>query len=419
MGNSGFRRVRLAALTVVLSSGLSSQTAQAQKLNDRSKPASDPVNCPYTAGDPELLAQIGVLSLGGFSFGKEDSTEALDDFLSPFSASGVRWLETAHFKIGFALGSVKIDPRDSKKVRAELQALALLWPEVEINTKTRTLDPWMRSYLFALRAEKLWDEMLELLDVQESAFPSGKTLWNTEGDYMGIGPYLGQKGKYEVLFLPSESASRQYLREYFGLATRLTQRWNILDRDTLHLVIHTQQGRLKNDTALHGHFVFNMSQQLLNGYKHYSYDVPVWLKEGIAHWLERRVTPRYNTFNSSEGAVADMTSKENWEPPTRKLVNKGGFPGMARLVNLRGFAEMKLQHHFITWSMIDFLRREHPDFLAQLLSRISGLVNEDFIPDGSKVPDVHRTAFKDLLGMSYAQFDRVWAAWVLENYSSQ
>ena len=149
MRNFRFQRVGSAALMLALLLalllGLLPETAQAQKLRDRSKPASDPINCPYTAGDPELLAKVGVLSLGGFGFGKEDSTQALDDFLIPFSGNGVRWLETEHFKIGFALGAYKIAQLENKKIRAELEELALLWPEAEINTKPRTIDPFHQT----------------------------------------------------------------------------------------------------------------------------------------------------------------------------------------------------------------------------------------------------------------------------------
>lgn len=92
---------------------------------------------------------------------------------------------------------------------------------------------------------------------------------------------------------------------------------------------------------------------------------------------------------------------------------------MARLVNVKGFGELKLEHHFTTWSMIDFLVREHPQFLGVLMDRISGMTNEQFIPDGSGLWDVHREVFKESLGMSYAQFDRAWQSWVLENYRAQ
>ena len=330
----------------------------AQKLSDRSKPRNHPVNCPWTGGDAEMLARIGVLSISGFEFGTYDSTEKADEY---FAGDDIKWVETAHFRIGFGLASYKVPGgTERNKLRAELEHVAGLWPEAEFSPKTRIIDPWMRAYLFAIRAEKLWDEFLVLLDVEESDFPDEATTWDTTGKYMGQGPYLGEKGKYEVLFLPSEVASKEYLRTHFGLLMKLTQRWNIIEKDTLHMVIHTRQGDLKKDTALHGHFVFNMVLQMLNGYKHYSYDSPVWLMEGIAHWFERQVSPEYNTFDSSEGAVAEMTKKSNWEPPTRRLVSKDDYIPMARLVNMKGYAELTLEHHYTTWSMIDYLQRVHP-----------------------------------------------------------
>ena len=40
-------------------------------------------------------------------------------------------------------------------------------------------------------------------------------------------------------------------------------------------------------------------------------------------------------------------------------------------------------------------------------------------PDGSNMEDLHREAFRECLGMGYAQFDIAWAEWVRANYSSQ
>lgn len=388
--------------------------ARAQKLNDKTKPRNHPVNCIYTGGDPEMLAKIGVLSLGGFPFSTHPTTHSADEY---FGDDTTIWVETAHFRIGYALGPYRIGMGERDTLREELTAIAEVWPDV--SPKMRTLDPWMRAYLYAIRAEKLWDRMLELLDVTADVFPDGSKPWDTTGTYMGQGPYLGQKEKFEVLFLPSEAASAAYLRDHFGLATKMTQRWNILDRDVLHLVIHVDQGGLKIDRALYGHFVFNQVQQMLNGYKHYSYEIPVWIKEGFAHWMERQISPEFNTFDSSEGSAAEMTRKDDWEPPTRKMVAKGEAVSMAQLVNLKGFGEFQLEHHFTTWSMIDYLMREHPTFFPVLMDRISGMINDQFIPDASGLWDVHRDVFRDDLGMSYAQFDQAWQAWVLENYSAQ
>ncbi len=390
--------------------------AAAQKLRDKSKPRNHPINCPHTAGDPELLARIGVLSLGGFDFATEETTQAVDAFLA---VNDVKWVETAHYKIGFALGPYRVTPKERLALRAELTRLAEIWPEVSLNPKMKVIDPWLRVYLFAMRAEEHYREVQEILGVTDEDFPDGSKPWDTTGTYMGIGPYLGEKGKYEVLFLPSKAGSESYLRHYFGLRTKYSQRWNIIDKDALHLVIHIGQGSLKVDTALHGHFVFNQTQQLLDGFRHYSYEIPVWIKEGLAHWMERRVSPEYNSFDSSEGAVPQMTKKDNWEPPTRRLVQQGKAISMARLMAMSDYAELTLPHHYTTWSMVDYLMREHPGAVGGILCAIKGLVNEQFIDDGSGLEDAHRQTFKELLGMTYAQFDRAWAEWVLTVYSNK
>ncbi|HJM56644.1 MAG: hypothetical protein CMJ98_07810 [Planctomycetes bacterium] len=386
--------------------------AQAQSRGARNKPANDPINCPYTAGDPKILEAAGILSLGGFSFGKEDSTAEIDEYLG---SNDVRWIETAHFKIGVGLGPCKIDRKEKARLLDELQRLAVHMPSIKPE-KIRILDPWLRAHIYAQRAEDLWTQMQGIFGVTDADFPDGTKPWDTQGKYMGIGPFLGEKGKPEVLILSSQGACSDYLRHYFGLLTRMSQRWNILDRDVLHLVIHTGQGDLDEDAALHGHFVFNLSQQLLDAYKHYSYEIPVWLKEGLAHWLERSINPEHNTFNGSEGAAAIKTNKADWNRPTRALVQGNEAISLAQLVRIQGFGELELAHHYTVWSMIDFLMSEHPKFVGQLLDDIKGMVNEQFMDDGTGMDDKHRAAFKTHLGMSYAQFDRAWAAWVQKHY---
>ena len=373
----------------------------------------DPAQCPYCGGDPELMAAAGIVSHGGFEFGRTDTAE-VDALLA---MTDIRWIETTHFQLGFALGSHKVDQTEKGKVRGELTRLAPALPAVK--PKTKILDPWLRAHLYAQRLEDLWTRFLELMQTEESEFPPEPKVWNTEGTYWGQGPYLGMEGKYEVLVLPSEAASVLYLREHFGLQIRLTQRWNLMERDTLSLTVHPDQGDLRRDGALHGHIAFNMTINMLDGFKHYSYELPIWLREGLAHWVERDLDPRYNTFDSSEGAVADMTRKENWEPEVRKLLRKGTAARMAELITLRGYSELELRHHFTAWSIIDWLVKTNPEGLSCLCKRLTGLLNDEKMPDGSNMPDAHRAAVKECLGMGYAQVDARWAEWAEANYGSK
>ncbi len=399
----------LAALLFVVLLATSS-SAFAQKLRDKTKPKNDPVQCPYCMGEPELMAASGIVSHGGFEFGKTD-TAGVDKFLF----ADAIWIETAHFEIGFALGSQKVNQKEKKKLLAELTRLSEVLPEIK--PKTKRLDPWLRAHLYAQRCEDLWRDFSKLLEVEDKDFPPPGP-WMQQAKYMGQGPYLGQEGKFEVLILPSEAASLGYLKEQFGLLIKLTQRWNIIDRGSLALITHTGQGSLRVDEAMHGHVVFNLVINMLDGYKHYSYELPVWIREGLAHYFERNLNPNFNSFDSSEGAVADTTSKSNWEPPAKKLAKSDNAPRMASLMALKNFSGLELKHHYTTWSMVDFLEQQHPGFVAKLLDGIKGLVDEQGVDNGSPMPEVHRQVFKDELGMSYAQFDAAWRTWVAANYKS-
>ena len=380
----------------------------------RDLPRNHPSSCPYCQGDPELMRPAGLASHGGFEFGTTDTT-GVDRLLG---VCDIKWIETEHFELGFALGSHRVRQEEKKKIRAELTELAEFFPAIK--PKTKILDPWLRTHLYAKRLEKVWDRFLELMQVTEDQFPAEDAPpWNLEGKYMGIGPYAGQDGKFEVLILPSEAASVLFLKDQFGLLIKRTQRWNVVDRDSLILIIHTQQGTLKNDGALHGHLAFNQTINLLDGYKHYSYDTQIWIREGLAHFVEREINPRFNTFDSSEGAVAEMTRKENWEPEVLKLIRKGEAKRMAQLLTLKDYAELELEHHYTTWSMIDYLVRSNPDGFACLNDRLHGITDERGYADGSNLNERHRDAFRDCLGLSYAEFDQAWAAWCLENYSGQ
>ncbi len=369
--------------------------------------------CPWCQNDPVLMQAAGIVSHGGFPFGNGD-TASIQALLP---TADIRWIETPHFEIGFALGQQKVEQEEKSKLRAELARLALALPAVK--PKTKVLDPWLRAHLYAQRCEDSWKRFLELLQVAESDFPAGPMQRGPDGRYMGEGPFLGQRGKYELLILPSEAALTTFLKDQFGLLTRQTQRWNVLERDTMITVIHIGDGNLREDEALHGHVAFNLTINMLDGYKHYNYDTPIWLREGLGHLVEREINPRFNTFDSTEGAVAATSNKEDWKPEIMRLIGKGDVPRMAELAGLKSYADLELRHHFASWSMVDYLVRTNPKGFACLNDRLHGRMTADGRSDASNLGDVLREAFTQCLGLSYAEFDRAWAEWVETAYASQ
>jgi hypothetical protein len=372
------------------------------------KPArNDPSQCPYCRNDPAVLAGAGLVSHGPFEFGKTpNDSRTVDDQL----VSDIYWIETPHLEIGLGLGPYRVTQKEKEEFRAELTELQRVLPEVD--PKTKVIDEWLRLHLYAARCEAAYRRFLELVQKTEADFPKPGEQWLLGTPFRGTGPYLGMAGKYEVLLLATEAEHVAFLNEQFGLTIPRTQRWHVVDRETVDVTIHLEQGSLKIDKALHGHLVFSLAHNFFDGFRHYSYDTPVWLHEGLAHCMEREISPRYNTFDAAEGAPAAETRKEAWIPEARKLAQSGTAPRMAELINLQSYAALTLDIHFTTWSMVDYLIREQPDGLACLLSALKGRVTKEGMPDGGNLRDAHRDAFQTCLGMSYAEFDQAWAAWI-------
>ncbi|MFT7487401.1 MAG: hypothetical protein ACI9F9_003262 [Candidatus Paceibacteria bacterium] len=383
----------------------------AQKLLNKKLPANAAENDPYTeGGDPELMAAAGILSHGAFLFATSDVPE-IDKYMGN---SDIRWLETEHFELGFALGPYRVAQKEKKTFLAALTKLSERLPTVKPGAKV--IDPWLRAHLYAMRMEECYEQFLALVQMEQKEFPAVSGNWNRQGTYPGEGPHMGQRGKFEVLILPAKAVHLDFLDHHYGLQLDRTQRWNVIERDSITLTIHVEQGSLKEDAALHGHLAFNLAHNLFDGLKHYSYDTPIWLHEGLAHWMERSINPKHNSFDGSEGSVPATSKVKDWEAEVRKIVSKGKAPRMAALVRLNNYGQMDLPAHYCTWAMVDYLQRTRPADFGALIRDLKGRTTPEGQPDGSNLPDVHRDLFKQHFKMSYSAFDSAWAEWVLATY---
>ena len=406
-GRSAGRATRRGALALALGLLLAAG-ARAQEKPKKPAGPTDPLGCPYCGNEPERMQAGGIVSHGGFPFGKTD-TAKVD---ASFPSMEIRWIETDFFRIGLANGPHKVKFEEKKKFLAELTRLQQRFPAVKPDAAI--IDPWLRLHLYAQRCHDTLDRFLAIMGAKGAAFADGSGTWT--GNYVGEGPYLGQKEKYELLVLPSESASVMFLTEHTGQALKVSHRHHNIDRGSIAYYCHTQQGQLRQDGALHNNVVFNLAHNFFDGFYHYTYDTPVWLHEGLAHLMEREIDERWNSFDSGEGGTANMTSKGNWKPDVLKLIAAGEAPRMAELLTIKSYAELTLTHHFTTWSMLDYLVKSNPEGLAAFLRAIKSNVDEQGIPTGANLIEHHRKVFREHLGMTYAEFDEAWRAWVLLNY---
>jgi hypothetical protein len=413
------RTARALPLAVVFASIAAVATAQAAK-DKTPKWKIDP----YTKNDPELMAKAGYESFGPFPFGNMgDKVVQSSQIEASLPYVQILWVETKHFRIGLNLPAwpVPMDPETRGKVRKELEELQKVLPG--INAKTRTLDPWLRLHMNAARLERLYAETSELFGVKDEDFPQDPNkVVNAPGKrYMGYGPYMGMKDKFLVLVFEKQSPYQQYMKAYVGRDTQHPQRWHFKETSSILISFACEDDQFprKHDTALHCSLAFNVSQNLLDGFRYYAYDLPVWIREGFGHWNERRISPDWPSFDQNEGAVADVKMISRWEPYCRQLIANHKVTPFPEVAAWRDFGNIKFDDHVAVWSRVDFLIDLGQDKWQQFLFGIKGRVDAEWKPDQKDLVGATREALQQAYGLTMLDFDAKWAEWVKTKYPAQ
>lgn len=381
---------------------------------------------PYTRNDPEVLAKLGYVSYGPFEFGQR-GTKAVtsEDIDKHLDYAQILWVETAHFRLGSTLPgwAIPLEPVVRAKIRAELTKLQERGLP-RVNPKMRGLDPWLRVHLFAQRLEEHYAEMQSWLGVTDETFPKDDDDRKSRiGEYTGEGPYLGQKGKYLFLLFDEKTEYDDYLQAFTGRRTVGGQQWNFKDVDSLLYACAadnpTEDGRLQDDTAMHGHVVFSATHNLINGYLHYNFDLPVWMREAPAHWFERRITEHFNSFTRSEGATPITNRQWRFDLETRKLLGNGKFTSFSDVMKRRDFGEFDFNDHVTIWSRQDYLMSLGKEKFATLMRLSKAQVDP---LSGATVGDIvegTRAALREAYGLSPLSLEEKWREWVLATYPTR
>lgn len=392
------------ALLLLVLGLVAALAAQAPAQGERPKRRKD--RCTFCDHDPEVLAANG-MSHGPFPFARTDSTRIAEQGL---------WrptlLETEHFRILGDFPAWKIPMDEVKAYRAELAALRDRWPLVK--EKPGTLDRWYRIHLLGERLEALYDRFCELVGTSDEEF-----LDPARNEQRGVGRYLGEKEKYEVMVFAEASAYREFMVDTWGLGYLKPQCWNNVDRDCMWFGVNLQTEDIHHDKHLAAVVVHNVAHNLLNGYMHYSYEMPVWIYTGIGHWAERAFDDRFNTFCTIEGSFDVGKAAKDWAVQVRKLVEKDRAASFAQFLRKKSLAELDFPDHLVSWSKFQFLAEEHPQKMAAWLTRLKTRRDARGMPDGRNLDAAQRAAFKDLFGWTLAQAEEAWRSWVLATYPAQ
>jgi hypothetical protein len=374
----------------------------------------DPTECSVCGADPARMEAAGIVSHGEFRFGETD-TEIVSRL---FTGIPIRWIEGPHVKLGFAdveydfwFGGgdgLRGDPDEPTEGAGSLRELA---------TGALALEPWRKTHVYLERAEALHRRIADLLGVEDRDFPSLDEYErpiqppHQSGRYMGEGPHLGQAGKFELLLLPGQPQYEAYLKDSRGLDGAHTAQHLVPSTDAMTVTMHQMDGDLWDDAGLHGYVVHMLTHAMLDSYRHYSYTGPLWLSSGLAHLLERELTPSANTFCGGHASTHDARDLRDWTAEARKLASKRRATPLTELMERESLRDFTLADHVTSWSMVRFLVTEHPEAFAAINADVRGLSRgKQPVPLGA-LSRAHQDAFARHLGLTYEEFDKAWAKW--------
>lgn len=155
------------------------------------------------------------------------------------------------------------------------------------------------------------------------------------------------------------------------------------------------------DEEIHRDLLHNLAHLLL------SHQVPTawigntgggWADEGLAHWLELRMTGRAASGCNEEQAVQPDLPRGAWAPVVRKLVASGKAPPFAELMR-RNSETLSVDEHLVAYSAIEYLIERDGAALNQLLKRLR-----------ARVP--LRDALRETCALDPLEFEAQWKAWV-------
>ncbi|HKX46988.1 MAG TPA: hypothetical protein VJP77_09825, partial [Planctomycetota bacterium] len=301
---------------------------------------------PYTQGDPERVARLGYVRLGGFVWLAGASTSEVQRELGD---APMLWVETEHFRIGSTLDTYDWSGDTREKSRFASQLGRLEERLGDLKAPRRELDPWLRLHLYAQLAEETYAGFVRDFDLDPAAWgPDAPHLGRPEKLLLLLCERDGEHARHAQVYLQAEPAACYRYCPWEGppvfttsLET-LARGYALVDQPPLDLI-------------LQGQVVDGLAHLFVESYRHARGGAPYWLGKAYAHVAVRRVDPRWVTgVGLVEGQLMDEDDHE-WEPRVRNLV-KADYTAPAReLFGWRAYADLDVRDHMVAWSKLEYL----------------------------------------------------------------
>ncbi len=361
---------------------------------------------PWWGSDPVVLEQAGIVASGPLPMGDP----ALGVFAERMDEDTWHYVETEHFRVASSIEKMKLNGKDRARLAPLIERMVLLFPDGMLKAP-KVLNGDQYVLLMGWRLEALYAEFQQVLQVTDADFPASRAAQGGRGPYMGDGPYLGERAKYEIVLHADRRSHLAYSKWQMGVTLTDTVRWHCRKPSKLNASIPCVDSDLRQDRWLWPHVVNNTARMMLDGYKFFAYDPPLWIADGIATYFEKRTEPNSWTRQGGEGVFHERSRSQDWSKDAQKLARKRGAPTMAQLMHKNSVGDFSRNDLVLCWSLVNFMIGMYPDEFAAFVGAIKGQLDPAGYPSGKDLLALQRRMLKELWGNTPAQFDLRWKEW--------
>lgn len=312
----------------------------------------------------------------------------------------VHYLEWDHIKFVCQIPSVNLAVEMMPKLEEEKRNWKFLKQEIDdlkplfSRARVGTLNSHQMAHLMMNRLIRFYKRFEKEMDFWKAV--DGLVL----ADY-GLGPHLGMRGPYEIFVLKGRNDYLKWEDKFLGKRSIVGQKWHLFTDRVLVFTTYYYGGiKIFNNFLQH-----NFSHLLVWGYRGWTFKLPGWIHIGYAHWIERNINPKFNTFCYDEGGEPFTVKGWRWEVRIRKDVVASDYTPLAELKPKIEMAEFAGNDHLICWSIVRFMIEHDRKKWREFVENVS-------LPQRISQDEALRKSY----GWSFNVLEELWREHVLKTY---
>ena len=161
-----------------------------------------------------------------------------------------------------------------------------------------------------------------------------------------------------------------------------------------------------SDEGMAADLTFHTVLSFVEGWGHVQVGrTPWWLREGLAHWFQMRVTDRFHFFSDYDRDRASRLQGDRWLERAVAMAQNGTLPDWRERVRWHDPDGLTTRHNIVAWASVECLVSRGPQALCAILDHFDDHPFDAAAIGPAEALHRHGQAFRAACGMSLEEWE--------------